>query len=70
MKQSLGNFLCNTGQASYETPVTISVLNYHTAYLKGMPYTDFLFLKTTIPTNYVSNLKTKNVKVFHSKNIN
>lgn len=35
MKPALENVLCNTGLASYETQVTVRILNYHTAYLKG-----------------------------------
>ena len=41
MKPALENVLCNTGLASYETQVTVSILNYHAAYLKGRSHTDF-----------------------------
>ena len=41
MKPALENVLCNTGLASHETQVTVSILNYHTAYLKGRSHTDF-----------------------------
>lgn len=64
IKQSLDNFLCNTGQATYVTASSITTLHIEKVWIT----LTFSFLKITVPTNYVWNLRVKTVIFFQRNN--